>query len=113
MARTQARTRTETRTRTEPRIVFLVRQIKLALKNVGFENKSIQPILDGVRKRYLREIVVYGFDSDNLVRAQLSIAIDWRRFEIHIVAGNDKVRLPEDENKAENEIDVSAEAFND
>ena len=49
----------------------------------------------GLEKKYIKQIDIYGLEKSGLCRAQLKIKIDWQKHQIHISEGRHMVKIPE------------------
>ena len=89
--------KTVTYTKTETRINLIKAQVEIVLtRTTDLSENSIDSILKGIEKQWICEVNIYGFDTDNLCTAQLTMKIDWHEHNLQIRNGNVTVTIAED-----------------
>lgn len=108
-------TRTKTQTFTYARLSLIKAQAKLALRRSlnYISDETLKTVVDqGLDKKYIKQIDIYGVDEYGRCRAQLKLAIDWARHQIHIKEGREMVKVGERWlNKACVEVDEVTSVF--
>lgn len=85
MAYTYARTKTTTFTLT--RIDGVLSQIRIALRRTYSNPATIEKVVRGVSQQWLEKITICGEDPSGTIWCQLSLHIDWTRYQLHMTAG--------------------------
>jgi hypothetical protein len=58
----------------------------------GITEETLRRTFDGgVDTKYLKQLSVYAVDSAGICRGQLTIEIDWERYEVHVREGRDSI----------------------
>lgn len=93
-----ARTVTYTKSITCTRIDVIKSQVKIALvRTTELSDSTIKNcILEGIERKWISEVSVYGLDSSNLCKAQLIMEIDWEHHDLQIANGKATVVITED-----------------
>jgi hypothetical protein len=114
-----AKTVTHVKTKTYTRINLIKAQVEIALcRTTDMSMETIMnSILAGIDKHWISKVHVYGFDSENLCRAQLSMEIDWDEHDVQIAKGNTTVIIDDDGRKWRDntviELNKAISLFND
>lgn len=111
-----ASTNTFTATKTFTRMNLLKMQIRIALRNTSdIAYESLNNIVNqGIEKKYLKKINVYGIDEEKYCRAQMSMEIDWDEHNLQMSKG--KVTVAVDKKWKDDtavEVDEVVQLFND
>lgn len=91
-------TRTKTITVTKTRMQFIQLQVRIALRRsmTNIQEDTLKRVFDqGLAKKYIKQIDIYGIDISGLCRAHLKIQIDWYRHQVCIREGRDFITAPE------------------
>ncbi len=111
-------TRTITSTKTFLRIEALKLQIRIALRRAmrpgSLTQQSLNGIMKGVDKQYIGWLRIYGFDYHGNARCELSLRIDWYRYQLHIGAGRTTIEIDDRwPDQTAIELNETLELFND
>ncbi|HKF56116.1 MAG TPA: hypothetical protein VKJ45_11745 [Blastocatellia bacterium] len=111
-------TRTFTSTKTFLRVQALKLQLRIALRRAlrpgALTQASIDGIMKGVDKEYIEWLRIYGFDVSGRARCELSLHIDWNRYEVHIGAGRTTIEIDDRwPDQAAIELNETLELFNE
>jgi hypothetical protein len=83
-----ATTQTYARATTSTRIDLLQTQIRVALRRcTNITQVQLYSVGLGIEKKWIREVVIYGLNAQQLCRAQISLEIDWHAHEVHLSQG--------------------------
>lgn len=91
-------TRTKTQTFTYARLSLIKSQAKIALRRSlnYISEETLKTVFEqGLDKKYIKQIDIYGVDEYGMCRAQLKLIIDWTRHQIHIKEGREMLKVEE------------------
>jgi len=92
-----AKTHTYSKTTTWTRIEAIKIQVGSVLRHTTELSIEViqESILKGIENKWISQVHVYGLDSENLCKAQLSIKIDWDKHDVQIARGNATIFIKE------------------
>ena len=106
-------TNTRTVTKTFARITLLTMQCRAALRQTtDIDDVALERLMEGVEKQWLRKFSIYALDRERLCRAELTLEIDWDKYNFQISIG--KATISIDEKWKDNtaiEVDEAVRAF--
>lgn len=89
-----ARTFTYTQTKTFARVDLLKMQIRIALRRTtNIQQEALRRLEMGVGNYWIRRFLVYGLDSQNLCRAQLTLEINWNEYHTQLSVGRAMITI--------------------
>lgn len=86
-------TKTRTQTKTFTRISLMKLQVDRILTRSRVGQSTIEKILDGIDRKWIAEVSLYGLDDDGKCWSEMYVKIDWDRNRIHVSAGRDSVAI--------------------
>jgi len=76
---------------------LLKTQVRMALRRAlrpeDLTDDSLAGIMSGIEKTWIEWVHVYGFDAGGQARSQLTMHIDWSKYQVHIRAGQNMVQI--------------------
>jgi hypothetical protein len=89
-----AQTHSTTKTQAMARMSLIRIQVASALQETGaVSQEKADRIMIGIKEKWIEFVRIYGIDANAKAHAELRLGIDWRRHEMHIVAGRSDVNL--------------------
>jgi hypothetical protein len=86
-------TRTTTYTVSYARVALLELQISAILELAGVVDSAKSAIREGIQNRWIENISLHWINSRNLVEVELSLNIDWGKYNLHLAAGRESVDI--------------------
>ena len=88
-------------------------QVRIALRRaVGIGPSSIETIADGVEKKWINTIRIYGVDRKDECHIELLLEIDWDLHDFQLSLGKTKVSTKGWDNDTAIELDEAIKIFN-
>lgn len=90
--------KTVTSTSTFARLLLLKMQIRTVLRRTtAISEHTLDKLMVGVENRWIEKVMIYGFGTDRLCRAELVLKIDWEEHNVQLALG--KVEVTVDQQK--------------